>query len=346
MSKISKIILIVLFILLTASGCIKIEKGSLDGGVYKSVDGAGQWKQKTVLLSLPQESNPLDNVDTTLLVFDPQDTGTIYLGTEKDSLFVSFDAAESWERVRRLPPGKINAVAVDPKAKHIVYVAVENRIFKTKDANRTWENVYLEAMPNVEIISLAINHLFSNVVYAGLSDGRLIKSENSGDSWMNLHNFEGEVKQILINPSNAQIIYLLARGKGVYRSENQGLTWVSLKENYQRGNAEYLVFNPNFSDTVIIICDNGILHSENGGANWSEYKLVSSNRELKLYSLAIDPQNPDILYYTAKKTIYKSVDGGENWITRPNPSKRGPIKILIDPVNPNVIYLGMVKIEE
>lgn len=346
MNRNSKFILLVLFVLLTAGGCITIEKGLLDGGVYKSVDGAGQWKQKTVLLSLPQESNPLDNVNTALLVFDPQDTGTIYLGTEKNGLFVSFDATESWERVRRLPAGKVNAAVVDPKAKHVVYVAVENRIFKTKDANRTWENVYLEAMPEVEIISLAINYLFPNVVYAGLSDGRLIKSENGGDSWTNMRNFEGEVKQILINPYKVQTMYLLAKGKGIYRSENQGLTWISLEENYQRRNVEQLVFNLNFSDTVIIICDNGILYSENGGVSWSEYKLVSSNRELKFYSLAIDPRNPDVLYYATEKTIYKSVDGGENWITRPNPSKRGPIKMLIDPVNPNVIYLGTVKINK
>ncbi len=342
MKKIKSILIVLLFILITASGCVKIEKGPLDGGVYKSIDGMRYWGQKMVFLSLPQENNVLDNIEVTDLVFDPQDTGTIYLSTKNNGLFVSFDAAESWEKVRRLPQGKINAVAVDPKAKHIVYVAVDSRLFRTGDANRTWENIYLEAMPDVEITSLAINHLFPSFVYAGLSDGRLIKSENGGASWTSLYNFEGEIEQILINPYNVQIMYLLAKDRGIYRSEDQGIKWMPLKENYQSGNAEQIIFNQNFSDALIMVKENGLFHTENGGRNWEEYKLVSSNRGLKICSLAIDPQNPDVVYYATQKTIYKSVDGGENWTTKPLPSKRLPAKMLVDPINSNVSYLGLV----
>jgi hypothetical protein len=92
-------IAILLFILFVTGGCIKIERGAFDGGVYKSVDEMERWRQKSVFLSLPQENNILDNVEVTELCFDPQDTGTIYLGTRRDGLFVSFDAAESWEGV-------------------------------------------------------------------------------------------------------------------------------------------------------------------------------------------------------------------------------------------------------
>lgn len=336
-----RLIVILLFILIMVSGCVEVKRGSLDGGVYKSVDGAEHWWQKIVFLSLPQETNVLDNVEITELVFDPQDTGTIYLGTKKNGLFVSFDAAESWERVRRLPLGKINAVAVDPQAKHIVYVAVNNRIFKTRDANRTWEDVYLEAMPEVEIASLAANHLFSHFIYAGLSDGRFIKSEDGGGSWTNLHNFEGKIEQILINPHNVQMMYLMVKDKGVYRSENQGASWVSLEENYQSGNPEQIILNQNFSDALLMVKDNGLFHSENGGRNWNEYKLVSSGRGLKIYSLVVNPHNPDVIYYTVQKAIYKSVDGGKNWIIKSLPSKRIPVKMLIDLVNPNVLYLGL-----
>jgi photosystem II stability/assembly factor-like uncharacterized protein len=198
----------------------------------------------------------------------------------------------------------------------------------------------------VEIKSLAINPLFNNFIYAGLSDGRLIKSENNGISWTNLYNFGREVQQILINPYNVQIIYLLAKDKEAYRSEDQGITWVSLKENYQSGNPEQIILNQNFSDALLMVKNNGLFHTENGGKNWREYKLISSNRGLKIYVVAINPHNPDIIYYATQKTIYKSVDGGENWTTKSLPSKRVPNKILIDPINTNILYLGLINISK
>ncbi len=336
-----KLIVILAFILLVASGCIEVEKGMFDGGVYKSTDGTEHWRQKTVFLSLPQESNILNNIEITDLVFDPQDANTVYLGAGKNGLFASFDGAESWERVRRLPSGRVNAVAVNPRAKHVVYVAVDGRIFKTDDANRTWGNVYLETMPEVRTTCLAVTGSSGDFIYAGLSDGRLIKSENGGISWMNLYDFEGEIKQILINPYDTRVMYLLVKDKGIYRSENEGISWLSLKDNYQSGDSEQVIFNRNFSDALLMVKNDGLFHSENGGRNWSEYKLVSSSRGLKIYSLAIDLRNPDVIYYATQKAVYKSTDGGENWAIKSLPSKRMPVRMLIDPVNTDVIYLGL-----
>ncbi|MBU4369430.1 hypothetical protein KKG58_01560 [Patescibacteria group bacterium] len=335
-------------VFLLASGCIRVENVSTGGGIYKSVDGGNNWQQKISLLSLPQEQKYLDNIETNVFVFDPQDFQTIYLGTKKNGLFVSFDGAESWQEVKRLPKGKISSLAVDPKAKHIVYAGIENRIFKTKDANRTWESVYLDTFSDVEISALAINHLFPNIVTAGFSDGRLIRSEDGGLSWTPLNNFKKRIGQVLINPYNPQIIYVTLLNQEIFRSENHGIDWKSLKERYHSfSGAEkihQLVFNPNFPDALISISEAGLLHTEDGGQNWTEYKLITSGDKVEIYSFAVHPQNTDIIYYATNKTLYKSIDNGENWITKPIPSKNFPNKILIDPVNPDTLYLGMINL--
>lgn len=346
MLKKKTILLSLSLVFLLASGCIRVENIPTGGGIYKSVDGGNNWQQKISLLSLSQEQKYLDNIETNVFVFDPQDSQTIYLGTKKNGLFVSFDGAESWQVVKRLPKGKISSLAVDPKSKHIVYVGIENRIFKTKDANRTWKSVYLDTFSDVEINALAVNHLFPNIVTAGLSDGRLIRSEDGGLSWASLRNFEKRIGQILINPYNPQIIYVTLLNQEIFRSENHGIDWKSLKESYNSfSGAEkiyQLIFNPNFPDALISISGAGLLHTEDGGQNWTEYKLVTSGDKVKIYSLAIDPQNADIIYYATNKTLYKSIDNGENWITGPIPGKKVPGKILVNPVNSNILYLGMI----
>jgi len=341
------IIIIFILILILTSGCIRIEKGLTQKGIYKSINKGDSWEQRVSLLSLPGQERFIDKVNVSVLKLDPQDSGTIYLGTRSKGLFVSFDGADSWQEVMMLPKGEVKDLVIHPKAKHIVYVAINNKIFKTEDANRTWENVYLESASNVEITSLAINPFAPEIIFASLSDGRFIRSDNSGKSWKIIKNFRKKIRQILINPYNPQIIYLVIERDGIYRSLNQGKDWVSLRENYHNiPGAELvgrIIFDPNLPDAFFTISNAGILKTENGGKNWIQYELLSSKTGSKIYSLAVDPNNSNIIYYTTLRTLYRSFDGGQNWTTKALPNKMIPYQLLIDPINPNILYLGIVE---
>jgi len=344
--KISIIIVSILILILT-SGCIRIEKELIQKGIYKSINKGDSWDQRVSLLSLPGQERFIDKVNVSVLKSDPQDSGTIYLGTVNSGLFVSFNGTDSWQQVMRLPKGEVKDLVIHPKAKHIVYVAIKNKIFKTEDANRTWENIYLESADKVEITSLAINSFAHDIIFASLSDGRLIRSDNSGKSWKNIKNFGRKIRQILINPYNPQIIYLVIEGDGIYRSLNQGKEWVSLRENYHNiSGAEVvgkIIFDTNLPDAFFTISNAGILKTENGGKNWIQYELLSSKTSSKIYSLAVDPNNSNVIYYTTARTLYRSFDGGQNWTTKSLPNKMIPDKLLIDPINPNILYLGIVE---
>ncbi len=351
MKKTNIIFTITLILILgITAGCIKIRVGTPDGGVFKSVDGTASWQQKAALLSLNREQNTLTRSDVTALVFDPQDSGTLYLGTKEDGIFVTFDAAESWQKITRLPGGKINSIDIHPRAKHIVYVAIGNRIFKSLDCCRTWQNVYLEAAPQVEITVLTIDPTNGARVYAGLSDGRIIMSEDNGSSWLTIVNLRGRIKQILINPKNSNILYATTHGRGLWRSNNQGTDWQSLDENLKDfpGGPEVgkLIFNPLRSDGLISASDYGLLRTDDGGQTWVDYKLLVPRGRVKIYSFTVNPKNPDILYYVTTTTLYKSDDGGRTWTTKSMPAKRAPVELLIDFANPNILYLGVAKIED
>jgi len=239
----------------------------------------------------------------------------------------------------------VGAVAVHPLAKHIVYAAVDNEIYKTIDATRTWSKVYLEGDLNRKITALKINENYPDLIFAGLSDGRLIKSNNGGESWTNLENFEKEIRKILISPYNWQKMYLVVEGKGLYSSNDAGENWFSLEDNYKKicrsSDIKELYFVPGVPYTLVMTTKKGMLKSRNNGENWIEYNLLSSKDDLEIYALGFNPQNPEMIYYTTRKTFYESIDGGENWTPKSIPSKRVAEKFLIDPLNPNIFYLGM-----
>lgn len=346
-----KVIFISLLTLLTFSGqaCVKVKVAGSDGGVFKSVDKGLRWEQKVALLGIGQ-SKTISWVNVSVLLFDPQDSNTLYLGTKEDGLFVSYDGAKSWQEIEKLPRGMINAVAVDPRTKHTIYVAMDGKIFKSNDCCRSWQNIYLEAASGVEITSLAVDPADSSKILAGLSDGRLLRSTNGGSSWTKFYEFDARIKQILINPKNSGIIYIVTAGNGIWRSSDGGANWQSLDEglkNYSGArDAEWMFFDPNKPDSLLTVSSYGLLRTDNGGQSWFDYKLLIQPHRIKIYSFAINPKNSDEIYYATATTFYRSFDGGRNWQTKPLPSKRVPVILLVDPNEPNILYMGVVKIEK
>lgn len=59
-----------------------------------------------------------------------------------------------------------------------------------------------------------------------------------------------------------------------------------------------------------------------------------------IVSIALHPQNPDILYVATNDAVYKSRDGGGTWEKFPSFSARRVTTLAIDPLLPATIYAG------
>jgi len=334
------------FFLFIGAGCVSIGTGRGSQGVFKSVDRGEHWLQKASLISLKGGEN-IASVNVESLVFDPQDSGTLYLGTKENGIFLTIDAGDKWQKIERLPTGPVNAIAVQPKASHIVYAAVGNRIFKSSNCCRTWQNIYLETKEETEVVEIVIHPIFQNVIYAGLTDGRLIKSDNDGYSWSTVYKFDGRIKQILINSKNPNIFYVFHDGGGVFKSETAGQNWFSLSESFKdfRGGNEVIkaVFISAFTDGLITANRYGLLMTQDGGKTWFAYKLLTSPGAAEIKALTVDPFNSNVIYYISGATLYKTIDGGANWMTKSLPSKQKVVNLIIDPVNSNILYLTYQK---
>ncbi|MEK7395970.1 MAG: hypothetical protein AAB116_03435, partial [Candidatus Poribacteria bacterium] len=89
----------------------------------------------------------------------------------------------------------------------------------------------------------------------------------------------------------------------------------------------------------------GIFKSTDGGQN---FKFICKGlKNLVIQKIVIDPRNTNILYLGTEGGLYKSTDGGGNWVKKINgfiesgSSLSYPIKaIAIDPNNSNIIYAG------
>jgi len=211
--------------------------------------------------------------------------------------------------------------------------------------------------------------------YVGVASGNLWKTQNNGTTWKPIFDKYGSysIGVVELDPQNTNVIWVgtgennhqraLGYGDGVYKSVDGGESFknMGLKASRQIGG---IVIDPRNSDVVLVACegsvwgpggDRGLYKTTDGGENWSKVLEISENTGVN--NIVMDPSNPDILYATTEQrrrhhygkinggpesSVYKSTDGGENWleIKKGLPSVHlGGMGIAVSPVDPNVVYL-------
>jgi len=131
----------------------------------------------------------------------------------------------------------VQSVAVDPTNTSLLYagtggfVRQGQGVFKSIDGGDTWVPAN-RGMLDYKIITLAINPLQPQEIYAGSEDGNLFKSSDGGQAWTNLterlklqQNAEPRaIRSIQIDPLSG-VVYLLGDNSGVLYSGDGGAKW-------------------------------------------------------------------------------------------------------------------------
>lgn len=351
MKKIYFVFILLAGLVFTGAGCISFSGGDssgTDGGIFKSVDKAENWLQKVAVAAVKPGS--LAGVNVVSLVFDPQDSKTIYLATAENGLFYTTDSGESWFTAGSLSGGRINAVTPDAKDKCNVYAAAGNKIFKTSDCTRSWQNIYVDTRADQAVTALAADSYTPSIIYAGLSGGDFLKSIDSGASWTVIKRFEDQVAKILVNYYDTRVLYVGTAKKGVWKSTDGGANWTDLSEKLEQfdGARDFknLIFDFSKRDNLILASRYGLLRTADGGSSWQAINLLTPPGSVDIYSLAANPQNGNEIYYGTTSTLYKTVDGGARWVTKKLPTSRAATYLLVDPGNGSIVYLGTTRFQK
>lgn len=185
--------------------------------------------------------------------------------------------------------------------------------------------------------------------YMGSTGGGVWKTTDYGHAWHNVSDgsFEtASIGAIEVAESNPNVIYVgtgsaairsnIIRGLGMYKSTDAGKSWrhIGLRTAGQIGAVRVHPANPDLVYVAVVgqpfgdSIDRGIFRSKDGGHTWE--KVFFINERTGVFSLVLDPSNPDVMYATAWRTIrkpwtivsggpaseggiYKSVDGGTTW---------------------------------
>ncbi len=230
---------------------------------------------------LPGNGGGLGRIN--VLQFDPQNPGTMWVGTPNGGLWKSSDGGSTWSSNTDLLSNiSIADVAIDPLNTHNMYIA-------TGDG-------YGYIGP-------------TSVFWGGTYSAGVLKSTDGGLSWNSTgltytQTQKQIIRRLIVNPVNPQVL-LAAGSNGIWRSADAGLTWTNVKA----GSFFDIEVNATNPSVIYISSGNDILKSSDAGLTWTA--LNSGITNSARISIAVTLANPQVIYALASGGyVYKSSDGG------------------------------------
>ena len=217
------------------------------------------------------------------------------------------------------------------------------------------------------IYTMMIDENNPSTIYAGGLDQGIWKTTNSGANWNQINNglLNTQVQAMALCKNSSQVLYAgTAPGTndGVYKSTDGGASWTRIVNGIAEpvgtlGVQALLVHptNPNIAYCTIFNATanavNGIYKTTDGGANW--FPIINGIGDIKNFlSCAMSPTDPNTIYLgssfltpaqTGPSVIYKTTDGGANWVLSSNglpnaTTDINPIRTMqVSSANPNVV---------
>ncbi|MDP3741654.1 MAG: YCF48-related protein [bacterium] len=338
-----KALVLVLPIIFTAQACnflfgeLSGDEGSGVRGVFKSLDSGQTW----AAIGKVGEKN-LANAQVLNIFIEPANANNLIASTFNAGVYASENSGENW--VSLVPGFGAYVSIINPTNSQEIFVAGNrNRlpaILKSSDRGGSFVEVFSQPAAEGSVTSLIMDPKNSAILYASLTSGTLIKSLDGGVTWNVLTDFEDRVVRMRFS-NDGRIIYALAKGEGLKKSEDAGRTWTMVILENKANTYNDLVVDPQSSANLYMATDKGLFASADGGNTWTKLLLPATPEVNVISTVAVNPKNNRQIFAVIRSTIYRSDDRGQTWRTEPLLTNRVIAHIAIDPNEPNKIYIGL-----
>ena len=317
-----------------------------DQGIFTLANENGAWEIQGQDLNLWSVQG---------LMVDPDAPERVYAATRGDGIWVTEDEGGTWKKPNngKPGPGKARSVILDPQDSRRVFVGGEPiDLYYSNDRGASWDKITsVRELPFIDGIhygaraephlrNVAIDPKDSNIIYAALQIGGIIKSTDGGSSWRHIEDeIDCDVHTIVIDPDDTNTIVIATggaesrtgrvKGRGFYRTADGGDTWIPVGLEFSQEYAMPLVQNPNNSHVLYAALANKtpsnwerrptgaeavIIRSPNGGLNWERMDTGTPNESHDFaWGFAVDPEDPKTIFAGVDSGILITHDDGDTW---------------------------------
>jgi photosystem II stability/assembly factor-like uncharacterized protein len=332
------------------------------GQVYVGFDNAGLYlrnPERDTWESLADDET-LDKSTVLSLAVSP-DGRYIYAGTAGHGLYASQDAGHTWTRA--FPDDYVANLAMNPSHPMMAVASLRNRLVRTRNGGHSWEKLSAPWTRD-EVVSLlwiadATGSLSqmeaAETLLAGSGQGQVYCSQDGGESW-------GEIGDRV--PTQGGVLALTTAGNrllagtwtGIYASPAQytfgsqatlsqcsdfSPTWTYLSPPLGIPHANALL---NADSRLLIGTRSGLFHWQPTTRSWVQVPLpASSSHDVQpggVAALATATSNEKLAYAgTVVGELYRSNDGGANWLRVPSDLEIGVRALAVSPVDAGRVFM-------
>ncbi len=316
---------------------------------WKSIDGGKTWQNTSAEQGV--------HVDQHGLVIHPQNSDFLVLGND-GGVYTSNDGGENWQHLPNLPITQFYSCTIDPQYPDKLYGgAQDNGIIRTlfTDVDK-WEEIL-----SGDGFQVLVDHANSDYIFAGHQYGNWYRAVDGGTTFMECIEGVSEFDRknwntpMAQDPENVLVLYLGTNR--LYKSYDRGLSWKPISSdmtdgpstgNLMYGTITTIAIAPSQTQVLYVGTDDGnVWGTQDGGKSWN---FLSQNLPKRwVTALEVGSRNANIAYLTfsgyrqADYTphIFRTEDGGENWIDISNNLPEAPINAVIaDPTNEKTLYVA------
>jgi photosystem II stability/assembly factor-like uncharacterized protein len=213
------------------------------------------------------------------------------------------------------------------------------------------ENTWTTDGPyGASVRTIAVHPANPDIVLLGTIQHGIYKSTDAGEGWRHIESpvLPRNHREIAFHPTAPDTVYA-ATAYGVYGSNDCGETWADISPPGRAGEEfRAIALDPLHPSNVITGGAFDRWKSTDGGRNWMEFAIDPEwpgGPDHEVDALAIDPVNTSIVYLVTAdaefgRGIYRSTDGGDNWICIHNDSDSSGFgtDVAVDPADVNTLY--------
>lgn len=280
--------------------------GAAVGGIWKTTDAGQSW---TPL------GDDLPFLAVSAIVVDQQNPSTLYIAVSDHiwygpaglGVYKSTDGGSTWSPTSLGftfgQDVRIYAMVANPANAQEMYVATANGLYKTTNGFTTNSRVLTG---NCRDVRLRPGN--AATVYTGMSDGRVMRSTDAGDSFAQTADFGNGDVRLGVSPLNDQLLYA-RNGDRLHLSSNTGTSF-PLSRTMQENN-EVFVIAPGSASTILsgnFEC----YRSDDDGANFDPITQWRGNNGLPQIhvdqrNMFVNPLENDAVYYNNDGGLYRYI---------------------------------------
>ncbi len=323
--------------------------GTAESGIYKTVNGGAEWFQLST-----------EFTDVAALAIPPRATRTVYALSE-GKVYKTERAGILWQYADHYRDEAVaTCLTVDPKDPEVVYVGLEDGLYKSVDGRQSWsrsEKGLTSKDWRTELRMVAVDPIDSQVLYAyaithtltatatGQSStggykgsGQFLVSLDAGETWQQRSMIQAQdetsISALRADPKDGTTFYASVDGGGLYKTADEGDNWEHVGEMLPAAWVTDVAIDPVDTRRIYVAIREGLVfRSRTAGTTWEAAGWIS---EAEVSALAVDPEKPSRIYAgTLGEGLFRSEDEGWEWTSVGDDIGREVRRVVIDPKGPN-----------